>query len=129
MDSHDGQSSLAAGQTKEKVVVRPSPTTSGTAAVLSVVQEQADWVTAPRGTLSFCCRPCQTTHDRTFLCSEALITGGLQKKRREEDKSHLSGQVEGFCDCNRTERDGTYKDKSWCDAALGHFICTPAPGS
>lgn len=69
---------LAAGQRKEKVVVTASPSSSGTAAVvLSAFQEQTECVIAPRYTLSFCCWPCQTTHDRTFLCSEALITGGL----------------------------------------------------
>lgn len=46
----------------------------------------------------------------------------MKRKRREEEKSHIGGQVEGFSNSEQTKRERTCKDKSQRDAAPGHLL-------
>lgn len=92
MDSHERQPSLAAGQRKEKVLVRPSAAVRAADRVCHCSEVHA---------LALLSALPDNPQDRTFLCTEALITGALQKG--EEEKSHISGHVEGFRNSNQTK--------------------------
>lgn len=125
------------------------PTTSGTLEALnrlegplqdplSAAREQADCVIALRDTLSFYSCHCHTPHDRTFLCSEAVISlFEAYEKTEKRKKLHISVklaplQTGRFYNSNETKKDCKYKDINHWDvirrtyyllSCLTYFCC------